>query len=82
MDFGEPSIVSAMSPTQIVHHHGSNLGEPPKPKPRSKPSNVGVIPAISKGEVWARPDLDWRPPGYQPGAPTGLSYGPTGSCEI
>src|SRR5439155_26905756 len=25
---------------------------------------------------WARPDLDWRPSGYQPDAPTGLSYGP------
>src|SRR5437879_7454710 len=25
---------------------------------------------------WARPDLDWRPSGYQPDAPTRLSYGP------
>src|SRR5436190_3202714 len=27
-------------------------------------------------EKWARPDLDWRPSGYQPDAPTRLSYGP------
>src|SRR5437773_3168697 len=28
------------------------------------------------GQEWARPDLDWRPSGYQPDAPTRLSYGP------
>ena len=30
-----------------------------------------------KGE-WARQDLNLRPPGYQPGAPTNLSYPPKG----
>src|SRR6266566_561134 len=31
---------------------------------------------------WARPDLDWRPSGYQPDAPTRLSYGPVGSRKL
>ncbi len=26
---------------------------------------------------WAQRDLNSRPPGYQPGAPASLSYGPT-----
>ena len=26
--------------------------------------------------MWARRDLNSRPPGYQPGAPTNLSYEP------
>ena len=30
----------------------------------------------SSCEKWARRDLNSRPPGYQPGAPTNLSYGP------
>src|SRR5207302_9060619 len=30
----------------------------------------------SRARKWARPDLDWRPSGYQPDAPTRLSYGP------
>jgi len=30
---------------------------------------------------WAQGDLDSRPPGYQPGAPTRLSYGPVGFTE-
>ena len=30
----------------------------------------------SQQEWWAQRDLDSRPPGYQPGAPTRLSYGP------
>lgn len=32
---------------------------------------------VKKGE-WARQDLNLRPPGYQPGAPTNLSYPPKG----
>src|SRR5947199_5553316 len=41
-----------------------------------------VLPAVyrvrmtSEARKWARPDLDWRPSGYQPDAPTRLSYGP------
>ena len=27
-------------------------------------------------EEWAQSDLNRRPPGYQPGAPANLSYGP------
>ena len=27
-------------------------------------------------QKWAQPDLNRRPPGYQPGAPAKLSYGP------
>ncbi len=40
-------------------------------------SALSFVTGLAYGE-WARPDLDWRPPGYQPGAPTGLSYGPAG----
>jgi hypothetical protein len=29
-------------------------------------------------EEWAQSDLNRRPPGYQPGAPAKLSYGPMG----
>ena len=31
---------------------------------------------------WARPDLNRRPPGYQPGAPAKLSYGPSGGGRL
>ena len=31
---------------------------------------------LSERREWARRDLNSRPPGYQPGAPTNLSYGP------
>src|SRR2546422_2047594 len=45
------------------------------------PGNASGRKGLPESE-WARPDLDWRPPGYQPGAPTGLSYGPTEPSEI
>jgi hypothetical protein len=34
--------------------------------------------ASLKATEWARQDLNLRPPGYQPGAPTNLSYPPSG----
>ena len=40
--------------------------------PSSGPTKVAAI----HDEEWARPDSDWRPSGYQPDAPTRLSYGP------
>ena len=33
-------------------------------------------PGMPAPGTWARRDLNSRPPGYQPGAPAGLSYGP------
>src|SRR3990172_1766693 len=45
---------------------------------RLKPVVIEIRPDCAGGDEWARPDLDWRPPGYQPGAPTRLSYGPAG----
>src|SRR2546422_10273109 len=45
------------------------------------PGNASGRKGLPESE-WARPDLDWRPPGYQPGAPTGLSYGPTAPARF
>ena len=42
--------------------------------------NLGCSPVRGQfkplSREWARPDLNRRPPGYQPGAPTNLSYPP------
>lgn len=38
---------------------------------------VALTPSIEIPE-WAKQDLNLRPPGYQPGAPTSLSYPPKG----
>src|SRR5207249_2949411 len=52
----------------------------------SENSRFSIRPASSTGkesaQEWARPDLDWRPSGYQPDAPTRLSYGPVGSRKL
>jgi hypothetical protein len=38
---------------------------------------VGLVGlTVPKGLKWAQSDLNRRPPGYQPGAPANLSYGP------
>ncbi len=36
---------------------------------------------ISSSNVWARRDLNSRPPGYQPDALTNLSHGPVWTCS-
>src|SRR5438876_774258 len=54
----------------------SKTGESPAASPhRLRESSLGEEPD-NPGPKWARPDLDWRPSGYQPDAPTRLSYGP------
>src|SRR5205809_2938704 len=40
------------------------------------PSTAYRVRTTPGARKWARPDLDWRPSGYQPDAPTRLSYGP------
>src|SRR2546422_1253258 len=49
--------------------------EPAEPVSR-RPLRLVSCRAGNSRRKWARPDLDWRPSGYQPDAPTGLSYGP------
>src|SRR5205807_4019505 len=43
---------------------------------RRVPSAAYRVRMTPGARKWARPDLDWRPSGYQPDAPTRLSYGP------
>jgi hypothetical protein len=42
---------------------------------KTGPGDLRQDPRFSDGE-WAQSDLNRRPPGYQPGAPAKLSYGP------
>ena len=46
--------------------------------PPAPTANGGLKMERYPDDRWARPDLNRRPPGYQPGAPAKLSYGPLG----
>ena len=49
------------------------------PRVFGPPTANGVLEmARFSDEKWAQSDLNRRPPGYQPGAPAKLSYGPAG----
>src|SRR5437667_10958448 len=73
---GIPLIVGTMNHRAFKDSGGST--------PRGGTSSfdryrVRMTPGARK---WARPDLDWRPSGYQPDAPTRLSYGPVGARKL
>src|SRR5436309_6406811 len=67
---GIPLIVGTMNHGAFKDSGGSTPRGGTSPFDRYR---VRMTPGARK---WARPDLDWRPSGYQPDAPTRLSYGP------
>ena len=55
------------------HAYSGRHGNPYPPFPTAN----GILKMARFSDVkWARSDLNRRPPGYQPGAPAKLSYGP------
>src|SRR5207247_4077401 len=56
-------------------------GESPAPSSHRLRESSGGEEPDNPGPKWARPDLDWRTSGYQPDAPTRLSYGPAAAAE-
>jgi hypothetical protein len=48
----------------------------PRRSRRGARCNADDAACIPFGDAWAQRDLNSRPPGYQPGAPASLSYGP------
>src|SRR5439155_3451557 len=73
---GIPLIVGTMNHGAFKDSGGSTPRGGTSPFDRYR---VRMTPGAQK---WARPDLDWRPSGYQPDAPTRLSYGPVGSRKL
>src|SRR2546427_13085002 len=82
-----------VTPGRTLHIHGLSFrgvsrsdlcvegGESPATsRPSVSESSPGEEPD-NPGPKWARPDLDWRPSGYQPDAPTRLSYGPAAAAS-